>query len=167
MLSPPHMSSPPHPPLKGRKGGFYTSTLRESGDDDQTATTTAPLPHPWRGKWGKDKIINRRESRGIATTTTTTKTIFFNPWCLIAITDINMWGGGGQRRGRICWYRLPLVLVIEETVIRIFGGGNEQGGLSLLSPPLATTIRKEKIFTSIVLFRSFRFGSIVLSLYSS
>ena len=51
---------------------MYTSTVIDSGEGDQTATTTIPLhpPTPEGGSWGEDNIINIRESRGIATTAT-------------------------------------------------------------------------------------------------
>ena len=157
------MSSPPHPPLKGRGGRIVHINSDRVGGRRPNRNNNNPLfsPSPEGGTWEKDKIINRRESRGIATTTTTTKTktrtktkTCFYPWCLIAFTDLNVWGGE-RRRGRWCWYRLPLVWEIDGTVLRRFGGGIEQGGLSLLSTPSPghENPKKIKIFTPIVSFR--------------
>ena len=61
----PLMSPPPHPPLKGEEGGsVHINSKRVGGrQPNRNNNNPPPPPTPEGETWGKNKIINSRESR--------------------------------------------------------------------------------------------------------
>ena len=97
VISSPHVSSSPPTP-KGEKGGILHINIERVGGRRPNCNNNSPPPPPLKGgSGGRIKSSTEERAEESRRQQQQQKQFFLNPWCLIAITDLNMWGGGAEK----------------------------------------------------------------------